>query len=249
MYEAEFQTGVIRPVECFKEGWQLIKDQYWLIFAITTVGMLIAGLIPFGIGMGAMYCGIYYVLFQKINGQRVEFGELFKGFEYFVPGLVVTLIIIVPAVICLIAVYGSMMAMLFASMDSRGNLNPGIIWGMFGTFFVEGVIIALVLGCLQALMMFAYPLIVERSLGGFDAFKLSAKAVWANLSGVIGIILIEFALGIIGYLVFFIGLYLVFPLMFAGVLVAYRRVFPSANNQFHNQPPPPSAFRGAGSYN
>jgi len=26
----EFRSGVISPVECVKEGWQLIKDQYWL---------------------------------------------------------------------------------------------------------------------------------------------------------------------------------------------------------------------------
>ena len=55
---AEFQTGVIRPIECMKEGWDLIKDQYWLILGITTVGMLIGSFIPLGIGIGAMFCGI-----------------------------------------------------------------------------------------------------------------------------------------------------------------------------------------------
>ncbi len=36
----EFNTGVIRPVECMKEGWELIKDEYWLFLGITFVGML-----------------------------------------------------------------------------------------------------------------------------------------------------------------------------------------------------------------
>ena len=248
MYNTEFQTGVIHPVECMKEGWELIKDQYWLIFAITFVGMLIAGFIPFGIGLGAMFCGIYFVLLQKLNGRQVEFGELFKGFEFFLPGLIVSLVVIIPAVISVVVLYGSMVAMVFASVGSRGNVNQTVIWGMFGTLFVEGIVISLIIGCLHALIMFAYPLIVDRKLNGIEAFKLSAKAVWANLSGVVGIILLEFVMGIIGYMALGIGLYFVLPIMFAGVLVAYRKVFPSLNNQFQNQPPPPSSFSGAGDY-
>ena len=28
MANIEFKTGVIRPVKCMREGWELIKDQY-----------------------------------------------------------------------------------------------------------------------------------------------------------------------------------------------------------------------------
>jgi uncharacterized membrane protein len=90
--------------------------------------------------------------------------------------------------------------------------------------------------------MFSYPLIAERNLGGVEAFKLSARAVWANLSGVIGLILVEFVMGIIGYLFFVIGVYFVVPVMFAGVAVAYRRVFPTQYR--FDQPPPPNYYRG-----
>ncbi len=130
MFNPEFKTGVIRPVECMKEGWELIKDQYWLFFGITFVGMLIGGIIPLGIGIGAMFCGIYFVLLQKMNGRQVEFGELFKGFEYFVPGLITSLIVIIPAIISVVILYGSMIAIFFASVDSRGNINPAVIWGL-----------------------------------------------------------------------------------------------------------------------
>ncbi len=43
MNNTEFRTGVIKPVECVKEGWELIKSEYWLLFAITLVGALIGG--------------------------------------------------------------------------------------------------------------------------------------------------------------------------------------------------------------
>ena len=42
----DFHQGVIRPVDCLKEGWALIKDQYWLFFGISLVGLLIGGAVP-----------------------------------------------------------------------------------------------------------------------------------------------------------------------------------------------------------
>ena len=37
----QFNRGAIRPVECVKEGWELIKNDYWLLFAVALVGGLI----------------------------------------------------------------------------------------------------------------------------------------------------------------------------------------------------------------
>ncbi len=246
MLANEFNTGVIRPVECMKEGWELIKDDYWLFLGITFVGMLVASVIPIGIGLGAMFCGIYFVMLQKMNGQRFEFGDLFKGFNYFLPGLVTSLIVIVPSIIAVIVLYGSMVALFLAVAASNGD--GAVVIGAFAGFFIEGIIIALILSCLHALIMFAYPLIVDRNLNGVDAFKLSAKAVWANLSGVIGIILLEFVMGIVGYMAFAIGVYFVLPIMFAGVLVAYRKVFPSLHNNQSYNPPQPNMYQGAGNF-
>ncbi len=245
MITNEFNTGVIRPVECMKEGWELIKDEYWLFLGITFVGMLIGGIIPLGIGIGAMFCGIYYVLLQKMNGRRVEFGDLFKGFNYFVPALVTSLIVIIPSIIAVFVLYGSVIALFFAVMASQ---NGAMLVGALATVFVEVIILWLVLGSLHALVMFAYPLIVERNLNGVDAFKLSARAVWANLSGVVGIILLEFVMGIVGYMALAIGVYFVLPIMFAGVLVAYRKVFPPLNNNQTYNPPQPNMYQGAGNY-
>ncbi|MFN2390657.1 MAG: hypothetical protein ABR566_01690 [Pyrinomonadaceae bacterium] len=39
------------------------------------------------------------------------------------------------------------------------------------------------------------------------------------------------------------------PIMFAGALVVYRKVFPANNNPNFESPPPPNAFQSAGSYN
>lgn len=247
MSSIEFKTGVIRPVECMKEGWELIRDQYWLFFAITLVGMIIAGAIPFGILLGAMFCGIYFCLFQKMNGQKVTFEGLFKGFEYFKPSLIATLVLIIPAVALGILAYISLI-MMQLSLSRSKNPNLGDIFSYFGFFAVEMIFLWLILGSIHAFLFFAYPLIIEYKLSGMDAFKLSANAVWKNLGGIVGFIALEAVLVIVGYMLCFVGVYLTLPVMFAGALVAYREVFPMPTNP-EFIPPPPNAFSDAGSYN
>lgn len=243
MSKSEFRTGVIKPVECFKEGWELIKPHYWLMFGITFVGMLIAGVVPFGILMGAMYCGIYYCMLQLMTGRKPEFGDLFKGFSHFVPALIATLIFIIPLLIFTLVTWASMFGVMFSMSDSSGGMDESTIFALYGVLIVEGLIFGVVISCIHAFIMFTYPLIVERNLSGIDAFKLSARAAWANLGGVVGLILAQFAIGFIGYLACGIGLYFTFPIMFAGVLVAYKRVFPGGEVR-QTTPPPPNLYRG-----
>ena len=67
--QSEFRTGVIKPVECLKDGWALIKDQYWLFFGISLVGILIGGTVPVVL-MGPMMVGIFLCLLQRQRQQR-----------------------------------------------------------------------------------------------------------------------------------------------------------------------------------
>ena len=57
----DFRVGVIKPLECIKEGWALIKEQYWLFFGISFVGILIGGLVPIVL-LGPMMAGIFLCL-------------------------------------------------------------------------------------------------------------------------------------------------------------------------------------------
>lgn len=243
----EFKTGVIKPVECMKEGWELIKDQYWMFFGITFVGMLIGSVVPFGIILGAMYCGIYYTMMQKMDGRPFEFADVFKGFNYFGASLVATLIFIIPIFVFTIITWISMASVMYTMMDSHGGDPTAAVFTLYGVMFGEGLVFAIILSCIHAFIIFTYPLIVERNLSGIEAFKLSSRAAWNNLGGVVGLILTEFVLGLLGYLVCAVGVYFTIPIMFAGVLVAYRKVFPAQHN-FAQTPPPPNAYTDAGRY-
>lgn len=242
MHRIEFRNGVIRPLECFQEGFALIKPNYWLIFAITLVGMLIAGAVPFAILLGPMNCGIYYCILRQMRAEKVEFADLFKGFQYFIPSLVATLILIVPVVLFTVINWISVFGYLALLGDGLDGGSPNAVIGLYAIMFGEGLIFAVVAGCIHTFLMFAYPLIVEFNLSGIEAFKLSARAAWANLSGVVGIIFWEFVLGFAGFLACGIGLYLTLPVMFAAVAVAYRRAFPSPPSAGNFGPPPPSSY-------
>ncbi len=238
MNNTEFRTGVIKPVECVKEGWELIKNDYWILFAVSLVGGLIGGF-SFYILLGAMVCGIFYCYLQAIDGERVSFEGLWKGFSYFAPGLVVTLFIVVPMIVVYAIIYAPfVMAMVMGSKLSESEMMTLL----FGAIAVDLVVIVIMV-CFHTLLMFSFPLIVDRNLSGFQAMKTSARAVWKNMGGVVGLILVNFVLAFLGYLALCIGLYFVIPVMIAGNVVAYRKVFPAPNERNFN-PPSPQFYQG-----
>src|SRR2546425_13121013 len=108
----DFNRGVIKPVECLKEAWGLIKDQYWLFLGICAVGMLIGSAFAIAL-MGPMICGIYLCLFQRMRGEPVKFENLFKGFDYFGQSVIATLIQMMPAGIIFLPAYFILVFLMF----------------------------------------------------------------------------------------------------------------------------------------
>lgn len=221
--QEEFQRDAIRPVECYREGWQAIRGQYWILFAVSIVAGVIGGMSLY-ILLGAMICGVFYCFFQVIDGgggERVELEGLFKGFKYFVPSFPVMFLIIAPLALVLFLVY-----LPFVFVLANANLSPDDLYAYVAGFLAIEFFVALLMVCLHTLLMFAFPLIVDRNLNARQAIKLSARAVLANLSGIVGLWLIGFLIAAAGLAVFCIGIYFATPVIIAGNVVAYRKVFP-----------------------
>lgn len=239
MQQIQFNSGVVKPVECFREGWELIKDQYWLFFAITAVGFIIASVIPFCIVLGAMMCGIYYPLIEKEEGRTVEFGQLFKGFEKFMPSLIATLPWAIPLQIGIIVAYIPLIAAQ-AMLESK-MAKPDTIFTILA-FSMGGLALVMIIWIfIHPFLMFIYQILIEHEVTGWEALKLSFKSVWANLGGVVGLLVLNVVAYSVGALFCGIGAYFVLPLIFANTLVAYRKVFPKVKKEF-STPPPPNAF-------
>lgn len=239
MQNEEFQIGTIKGLECFKEAWDIIKPQYWILFAIVLVGMMIGGATMYVL-LGAMICGIYLCFLTAIDGGEVQFDLLFKGFNHFGPGLVVTIFMIVPIIALYVLIYvpvivGAIMAENRVDQETILPVILGVV--ALDLIFIVGMV------CFHTLLMFAYPLIVDRNLSGFAAMKLSAKAVWKNLGGITSLILVNMVVSFIGMAALCFGIYFALPLMLAANAVAYRKVFPRQNSTGF-APPPPNAYQG-----
>src|SRR3989442_3281968 len=240
----DFNRNAVEPMECLKAGWSQIKDQYWLFVGMTLVGILIGSFVPLGILMGPMMCGLYLALFQRMRGQSVEFGTLFKGFDYFGDSVVATLLHLIPMVIVMIPFYALFfLGPLLMGANSRdGEPDAAGTAGFFGLMLFLGIVMFVVLLVVTVVFTFAYPLIVERKLSGVEAVKLSVKASLANFWRLLGLLLLNGLLGVVGVRFCYVGAFLGLPLSFAAIANAYEQVFGLAPAQWAYPPPPPASF-------
>ena len=219
--EVPYRSGVIQPVECFKEAWALVKPHFWLLFAITVVAMAIAGVTLYLLG-GAMICGIFICFLEAVDGREPKFDNLFKGLSFWKPSLLVLAAMVIPTLVVIGIVYVPLM---ISAVRGETMTQDELMTMLVGTFVVE-MIFAIAMVCLHTLLIFAFPLIVDRRLGGWRSMVVSAKAVWHNLNGIAGLWAVGFFVALAGYLLLCVGIYLAIPIIIAANAVAFRKVFP-----------------------
>jgi len=230
--DVTFRKVPIRPIELLKQARDLMGDQYWLFVGITFVGMLIGSAVPMGILMGPMMCGIYLCYLQRNRNQPVEFGLLFKGFDYFVESLIATLImmavslvIIIPACVVLIVAFFGMM------VGTQGEPNPLAAMGLFAALYA--VIIVLII-LVSMPFIFTYQLIVDRQLKAVPAVKASFRAVLANAFGLLGMMLLYTLISFVAACLCYVPAFLFMPLAFGGYFLAYRNIFPENEKELQS---------------
>lgn len=226
MQNTEFTTGQIHPIECVKEAWALIKDEYWMLFAVSVVGAMIGGVSMYVL-IGPMICGIFYCYLKKIDGGRVVFDDLWKGFGYFWQSLFVTILVVVPIVVYIVAVFATIYLPIITSAVMGKKANENAILGTFLVGLVIDIVVAIIMVCVHSLLIFSFPLIVDRGLSSWDSIKLSARAALKNFAGIGGLICVNFLIALVGEMAFCIGIYLAIPIITAANIVAYRKVFPA----------------------
>ncbi len=86
--------GSVQTGKWIGTGWTLVTGQVWMFMLITLVMVALSGLVPI-IVQGPMLVGIHIVCWRVLLGGRADLGDLFLGFNYFVPALVACLLITV----------------------------------------------------------------------------------------------------------------------------------------------------------
>lgn len=237
----EFKRGAVSPVECIKQGWHLIRDQYWLFVGMSFVGLMIANFVPFGILLGPMMCGIYLSLFRKQRGEQSEFGDLFKGFDYFGESVIATLFHIIPMIFLMVVFYAFFFVGFFIFIPASGDSESTAVIIIFALVAIGIIMMLLAVILLSILFTFTYTLIVDRKLSGIEAVKWSCRAALANFGRIFGLMLLNGLLAFGGLLLCYVGVFLVIPISFAGMMIAYQQVFGlgTGENQSPLPPPPP----------
>ena len=238
-----FRRGAVQPVVCIQTGWELIKQRFWFFVGMSALAVIIGSMVPFGILLGPLTCGIYLTLFHLRRNQPIEFGLLFKGFDYFGDSVVATLIHYVPLVVVILPFYVVLYAGMFLMMPRQGGEpDPASLFGFLALLIVMMLVIFTLAMVVSIIFTFSYPLIVDRKMSGVDAVRASAKAAIANFVPLLGLSLLNGILMFIGVLLCYVGMFLAMPIYFAAIETAYEQVFGLAEAQAPNLPPPPPMF-------
>lgn len=244
----EFRVGVVKPFECLGRGWSLVKDQYFLFAGLCLIILALVFCIPFaGIIWGAWMCGIFLALLAKMRGAFVSFNDIGKGFSYMAPGFMVAFLSGLPNV--LVVIGGKLFDVWMDDMERAypgdEGFPPEVLMQM--VTYLAALVLLYVIGFLitGVIFAFAYQLVVDKNLSGWEATKLSAQAVRENFGGVMGLLLLELAISTLGIMLCCFGLVLVMPLTKASWAIAYSQVFlPPQPPTPAPQPPPPPVFYG-----
>jgi len=258
--EITFNRGAISAGECVSTAWEMIKAKYGFYLGMSLLAWVMISCIPcLNIFlMGPVMGGIFYVGLRDMKNEPIDFGMMFKGFENFVPLMVIGLIQSIPAIISQVAQYslriGELLnggaprrggATFFQSQGALPDIIPGV--GLVVILIVAAVFIVFAFFW-WAVFFFAIPLAMDRNLPVVDAIKLSARAAMGNIGGLLVLMIIEILVVLLGMLLLCVGLLLVsIPVIFLTNVVVYRMVFPASDDSpFKYNPPDPSAYRDWG---
>ncbi len=255
MENIEFKKGAVSAANCLGEGWNFIKPNYWLFFAMGIVNLLIviiAGNIPYAgsiiniIVGGALTCGIYIALLAQRRGEKVPFSLMFEGFSRVAQTTLITLVGSIPGLLLGILIY------LFVDLPNL-TPDPENVAEIINAFFDRAVAVPLALSLLvtffvgivfSVLLFFALPLVADRNASIGEALKLSFNAALNNFGGLLALLIFEILLLTAGALLCGVGILFVLPVIYAANIAAYRNVFPDAAPQFDNEPPRPDQYGG-----
>lgn len=180
-----------------QKGFDLYKDNFSILVLVNLIALVISAF-TLGILAGPMAVGIILVTLALHDKQepKPQIGDLFKGFNCFLPAFLFFLVFVVVLFI------GSLVL----------NLIP-CIGQVLGLLYVYG---------LNALVMFALFNIADRKMDVIPAIQASVETVKKSFWPFLGFSIVASILGSVGAIACGIGIALTMPLYYCILAVAYR---------------------------
>ena len=205
-------------------------DQYLLFAGICFVSLLINGLAQ-NVLWGAFACGLHLCFNDRARGHATAFERLFKGFDYFLPSFVAILIMFVAAMIVTIPFVLAIFGGIFMFAAAQGNENA-VAGGFLLGFIPLILIMSLVVSMVYIPFLFAFGLIVDQKLNGWEAIKASWSGARKNFWGLYGSMLVYSIISMACALMCYVPLFFVVPLQIGAIYLVYRDVFPNASDAY-----------------
>jgi len=186
--------------EWFDKGFTLYKENFGLLVLSSLVFCLLSG-ITLGILLGPMMAGLILIIFSLVDRSDPEPGVsmLFKGFDFFIQSFL----------LCL--VWG--IAIIVGSIVLSTIPVIGQLASLFGTY------------ALEALLMFAMFLIVDKKMDFWTASMESMNKVKTNFWPFLGFFAVTAIISSAGAIACGIGIIFTIPIQFCILTVAYKDVY------------------------
>ena len=257
MSNLQYESGAINAGDCYGNAWAIVTGKFGLYLGVGLVSLIMVGCIPLVslFLVGPIMGGFYFLVLRDMRGEPVDFGMMFKGFEKFLPLMVIGLIQAIPSIIFQIIRFSMNIAEVLTTGGAGRNINffqsdmPnfGLTEGFTVVMAFVGLAFAIVSIVWHLALQFAIPIALENDIGVIEAIKLSMSAAVANLGGMIVMLIFAILVAILGTLALCLGLFVAIPVIWVANAFAYRQVFPLVERNFNMAPPPPNAYGSFGS--
>lgn len=188
--------------DALRRGFDLYKDNITTLLIATLLATIIS-ILTVGILAGPMLAGLAYLTLGLIDRRqpKPEIGELFKGFNFFLPSLVYVILLAVASlfgqfILRLIPILGFFLSILFSM-------------------------------ALSTAVMFAIFLIIEQRMDVVAAIQKSYEVVIGNFWIFLGLNIVASVISSLGVIACGVGIIVTAPLYFTTIAVVYRDLHPA----------------------
>lgn len=210
--------GTVDIGKAFNEGWTLFKENMGVCILATLVAFLVVG-VSCGICAGPMLCGVFMILrrLQKKSDPKPSVGDVFKGFDLFLPSFLLLLV----CGLC----FGLAYVVVLVLTILLGFI-PVLGWILGFALYIVLMIAALIYG---PIVSWSVMLVANRGMKWNEAVGLVLKETFGgrfNMPILVGIV--AGLVGSLGALACGIGVLFTIPLSYCIQAAAYEQVFPDA---------------------
>jgi uncharacterized membrane protein len=206
-------------------SWRLMRSDFWPLWVVSFLANIIAGFSGPGVFVVGppMAAGVFYVLGQRMQGRRVDVGQVFQGFsqrfkQSFMAGLIPYGAAVLAPLLWLpfhlLIIFGGMG---LGAASGEKEAMPFVFFGAFCLdFAVYGLLMVAALAT-KALFVFAQCAVWDRPDSGWEAAKDSLRLVRDHPGAIVKLFLLFAPIGfaglVAGYAMCIVGLFFTMPLV------------------------------------